>query len=307
LVSHHLALVGPTASGKSALALEVAKTLGGIELVSVDSMSVYRGMDLGTAKPTLADRAAVPHHMVDVAEPSEDFSVARFREAADQAIAGIEDRGCRALLVGGSALYLRAVVDRLTIPGRWPDLRAELERDAARSGGPNRLHQRLTAADPLAASRMEPTNGRRVVRALEVTLGSGRPFSSFGPGLDKHPPTRFRLAGVVLPRDVLDRRIAERFTAQMDAGLLDEVRALGIRPGGLSRTARQALGYRELFDHLDGHTTLEEAVATAIKRIRTFARRQIAWFRRDPRIRWFDAGENPVAALPDLLGEWACP
>jgi tRNA dimethylallyltransferase len=196
----HLALVGTTASGKSTLALEAARSLGGIEIVAVDSMQVYRGMDIGTAKPSPAERAEVPHHLLDVADPSEDFSVARFQAAARAVLVEIESRGNRALLVGGTGLYLQAVVDGLRLPGEWPDVRAELEAEAATPAGVGALHGRLAVADPPAAARIEPSNARRVVRALEVTLGSGQPFSSFGPGLDAYPPTTFRLAGVWLPR-----------------------------------------------------------------------------------------------------------
>src|SRR5205085_2215985 len=190
----HLALVGPTASGKSALALEVARRLPDVELVSVDSMQVYRGMDVGTAKPTAAERAEIPHHLLDLADPTENFSVARFQAEAEAAIAAIERRGHRALLVGGTGLYLQAVVDGLRLPGRWPDVRAELEKEVEREpAAVGAMHRRLADADPTAAARIEPGNARRIVRALEVTLGSGQPFSSFGPGLDAYPATdRFR-------------------------------------------------------------------------------------------------------------------
>lgn len=300
----HLALVGPTASGKSALALEVARRWPDVELVSVDSMQVYRGMDVGTAKPTPAERAEVPHHLLDLAGPDEDFSLARFAAAAREALAGVEARGHRALLVGGTGLYLRAVVDDLELPGRWPEVRAALEAEAAEPGGAAALHRRLAALDPLAASRTEPANRRRVVRALEVTLGAGRPFSSFGPGLGAHPATRFSLAGLWLPRPVVADRIAARYRAQVAAGFVDEVRALAARPGGLSPTARQALGYRELLAHLEGGAGLSEALSEAVRRTRAFARRQRVWFRRDPRIAWFAAPADPLAVLPALLGHW---
>ncbi len=304
----HLALVGPTASGKSALAMEVARRLGDVELVSVDSMQVYRGMDVGTAKPTVAERAEVAHHLLDLADPSEEFSVARFQAEAEAAIAGIEARGHRALLVGGTGLYLQAVVDRLAVPGRWPELRAELEAEAEKEpAAVGALHRRLADADPTAAARIEPGNARRIVRALEVTLGSGRPFSSFGPGLDAYPTTtRFRLAGVWLPRAVVNARIESRYRAQLDAGFLDEVRAL---PPDLSRTAKQALGYRELLAHLaePGKLPLDASVDEAVRRTREFARRQRSWFRRDPRITWLGTSRNPLDLLPALLGDWRRP
>jgi tRNA dimethylallyltransferase len=301
----HLALVGPTASGKSLLALEVARQLGDVEVVSADSMQVYRGMDIGTAKPPAAARDEVPHHLLDLADPSEAFSVARFQAAAREAIAAIEERGHRALLVGGTGLYVQAVVDDLDVPGEWPDVRAELEAEAVAVGGSHRLHHRLRVLDPTAAARMEPSNRRRVVRALEVTLGSGRPFSSYGPGLGAYPPTAFRLAGVWLPRERVASRIAERYAAQIELGFLDEVRALAAWPQPLSRTARQALGYRELLLHVEGRCSLEEAIGEAVRRTRAFARRQRTWFRRDPRITWLASPANPFAVLPTLLGNWS--
>src|SRR5690606_19247036 len=227
----HVAIVGTTASGKSALALELARRDPSIEIVSVDSMQVYRGMDIGTAKPTPAERAEVPHHLIDVVDPWEDFTVAWFAREARRAVAEITARGHRALLVGGTGLYLRAVVDDLQVPGRYPEVRAALEADRDTVG----LHRRLRELDPVAAGRMEPTNRRRVIRALEVTLGSGRPFSSYGPGLDVYPPSRFHLVGVRLPHEVVARRIAARYEQQMAAGFLDEVRRLLAHPRGMSR------------------------------------------------------------------------
>jgi tRNA dimethylallyltransferase len=207
------------------------------------------------------------------------------------------------LLVGGTGLYFQAVVNRLTPPGRYPRLRAELEAE----GDTASLYLRLEHLDPVAASRIEPGNRRRVVRALEVTVGSGRPFSSFGTGIDSYPPTGFRLAGLWLPRAVVSGRIATRLAAMVSVGLLDEVRRLAARPGGLSRTARQALGYRELLACLEGVMPLDQAVSEAVSRTRSFARRQRMWWRRDPRITWYGAGENPLAVIPALLGDWRSP
>lgn len=286
-----LAIVGPTASGKSALAMAVARAGNGFELVSVDSMQVYRGMDIGTAKPSPTEQSEVPHHLIDIADPAEDYTVARFQHDARAVLAGVGARSGRALLVGGTGLYLQAVVDRLTIPGQYPEVRSQLEAEADTAA----LHARLARLDPAAAARMEPTNRRRVLRALEVTEGSGRPFSSFGPGLDRYPATPVVIIGVRLPRDVVDRRIADRYRHQLRHGFVDEVRRLLDRPAGLSRTARQALGYRELIDHLQGRCSQEEAVEVAIARTRRFARRQERWFRRDPRIRWL-APDDPSRA-----------
>lgn len=293
--------MGPTASGKSAVAMAIARARTDVELVSVDSMQVYRGMDIGTAKPTVAERADVPHHLVDLAPPSEDFSVARFQESVAAALAAIEDRGHRAVLVGGTGLYLRAVIDDLAIPGQWPEIRAALEAEPDTAA----LHRRLTGIDPLAVTRMEPNNRRRIVRALEVSLGSGRPFSSFGPGLESYPPTRFRLVGLRVPREALALRIERRFHGMIDAGLVDEVhRLVRDHPMGLSRTARQALGYRELLAHVEDGVPLQDCIASAVRRTVRLARRQEAWFRRDPRITWYEAGDNPLAVVSQVLGDW---
>ena len=288
-----VAILGPTASGKSAVALEIARRAGDVELVAVDSMQVYRGMDIGTAKPSAADRAEVPHHLIDLAEPDEDFTVARYQRAYDEAITGILDRGRTPVLVGGTALYLRAVIDGLTIPGRFPEVREQLEAEPDTAA----LHGRLSSLDPLAASRMEPTNRRRIVRALEVTMGSGRPFSSFGPGLDAHPPAAVRLLALDVERAELDDRIAARFAAMVEAGLVEEVRTLAPR---LGRTARQALGYKEVLAHIEHDVPLDAAIDEAVRRTRKFARRQLAWFRRDPRIEWV----KPLDAVDTVLGDW---
>lgn len=292
-----VALVGATASGKSALAIAVAEHLGDVEIVSVDAMQVYRGMDIGTAKPSAAERAAVAHHVIDVADPSDDYAVARYQRDARAALDDIAAREKRALLVGGTGLYLRAVVDQLEIPGQFPEVRAELDAESDTVA----LHRRLVAVDPVAAARMEPTNRRRVVRALEVSVGSGRPFSSFGPGLDTYAPTPVAMVGLQVSRPVLDTRIDARYAAQLEAGFLDEVRVLSEKP--LSRTARQALGYKELLDHLEGSRSLDDAVDLARQRTRRFARRQERWFRRDPRITWVDATNNPSAAFALVLEE----
>ena len=308
MTATHLALVGPTASGKSQLALDLARALGDLEIVSVDSMQVYRRLDIGTAKPTAAERAAVPHHLVDVADPSEDWSVARFQAAARDAVTDIEARGHRALLVGGTGLYVQAVVDDLRFPGEDLELRAGLEGRTSEPGGVAAAYAELSERDPDAAARIDPHNARRIVRALEVIRLTGKPFSSFGPGVGVFGPTAFpvRLAGIWLPRPVLADRIESRFAAMQEAGLLDEVRGLAGSNGGLSRTARQAIGYKELLAHLEGaEPSVEAAFETAVRRTRSFARRQRMWFRRDPRITWYGAGENPASILPALLASWS--
>jgi tRNA dimethylallyltransferase len=278
-----LALVGPTASGKTALALELAPRLEA-EVVSADAMLVYRGMDIGTAKPTPEERALVPHHLVDLVDPGEEFSVARFQPLARAAIDQVLGRGRLPLLVGGSGLYFHAVVDQFVFPPTDAAVRARLESEAA-AGGLPAMYQRLADADPAAAARIQPGNLRRVVRALEVVELTGRPFSSFRGAMDA-PISRYRLTvlGLDPGQEMLRSRVAERVAAMAEAGLVEEVRRLATRP--LSRTARQALGYKELLDALELGTPLQEALDAVVKRTRAYARRQLAWFRRDPRVRW---------------------
>ena len=287
-------IVGPTASGKSDLALGVARLIGGAEIVTLDSMQVYRGMDIGTATPTAAEQAEVPHHLIDLVEVSEEFAVAELQARARSVIGEIRDRRAVPVLVGGTGLYVRAVIDELQIPGRYPKVRGGLEAESDTGA----LHRRLADLDPVAAGRMEATNRRRVVRALEVTIGSGQPFSSYGPGLGNYPPTPFVQVGLRWDRDRLDDRIAARYQRQLSDGFLDEVTALSVRP--MSRTAAQALGYGELLAHLRGEMALDEAVELAAVRTRRFARRQERWFRRDPRIRWLDAPTSPA----DVVSAW---
>ncbi|MCB1000320.1 MAG: tRNA (adenosine(37)-N6)-dimethylallyltransferase MiaA [Acidimicrobiales bacterium] len=302
-MSTSLVVLGPTASGKSDVAMSVATDPGLVEhgpfeIVAVDAMQVYRRMDIGTAKPTADDRDRVPHHLLDLVDPDHEFAVAEFVDAATTAAAEIAARGNRALLVGGTGLYLRALTDPMEIPGTWPVVRAALEARLAHESV-EALHAELTALDPDAAAKMEPTNARRVVRALEVCVGSGRRFSSYGPGLDRYPPVPFVQVGLRWPRPVLARRIETRVHRMVEAGLVAEVASLVERFPGLSRTARQALGYKEVIEHLEGLCSLDEAVATVVVRTRQFAVRQERWFRRDPRVRWLDIHDDPVAeAVP---------
>lgn len=294
-----VAIVGPTGSGKSSVAMAVAEHLRDVELVSVDSMQVYRGMDIGTAKPTADERRRVPHHLIDIVDPGVDFTVAEFQRAYRVATEGVRDRRAHAILVGGTGLYHRAAIDDLELPGEWPDVRSRLVTELERVGAPA-LHARLVEIDPPAAAKMEPTNGRRIVRALEVCEGSGRRFSSFGPGLDAYPESDIVQIGLRWDRGVLATRIEQRVGRMMADGLLTEVTGLAER--GLSRTARQALGYKELLSHLDGEQSLDEAVEQTIVRTRQFAVRQLRWFGRDPRVRWVDIEHDPVAeALPAVI------
>lgn len=296
------AIVGPTASGKSEAAIAVAEAIGA-EIVSVDSMTVYRGMDIGTAKPTPVERARVPHHLIDVVEPSEPFTVARYRELAEAAVRQIRERGRRVLLVGGSGLYFRAVVDRLAFPGTEPRTRAWLETEA-RILGAERLHARLRELDPEGAAKIEPANVRRTVRALEVAAVTGRPFSAFAEDWERYEPGRVRAAGIEAPREVLAARIEARVRAMLERGLLEEVGGLVARGFGRWLTASQAIGYAEFARHLAGELTLEEAVAITVRRTKELARRQMIWFRRDPRIRWFRVGPEGAVGLVDELVEY---
>lgn len=292
-----VALVGPTASGKSALAHSVAfEHHDQVEILAVDAMTVYRGMDLATAKPTRVERGEVSYHLLDLVDPSEEFTVAQFQVAARAAAADVWNAGHKVLYVGGTGLYGRAVLDDLALPGQYPHVRALLDERAHDELAT--LYGELESLDPLAASRMEPTNARRIVRALEVTYGSGRPFSSFGEGLTTYGPVRVVQVALQSDFEQLDVRIANRFHAWMDEGLLEEVMALASRPGGLSRTARQAVGYRELLRHLEEGADLATCVEDAIIQSRRLARRQRSWFLRDPRIEWFD---DPAAASARLL------
>jgi tRNA dimethylallyltransferase len=297
-----LALVGPTASGKSEAGGAIAGRLGA-EIVSVDSMLVYRGMDVGTAKPTPAERAGVPHHLVDVADPQEAFSVARYQALARVAVEDIDTRGRPVLLVGGSGLYFRAIVDDLEFPETDPAARDELQAEAE-ALGPDRLHERLAELDPAAAARIEPSNVRRTVRALEVAAVTGRPFSSYAERWERYPDERVRAAGIDVPREVLTARIHARVRGMVDAGLLDEVRALLDRGLFGWLTASRAIGYAEFARHLRGELSLEEASAETVRRTRELARRQMVWFRRDPRIRWFPAGERGAIEKVDELTEY---
>jgi len=296
-----VALVGATASGKSAAAHAAALAHGATEIVCVDAMTPYVGMDIGTAKPTRAERDEVRYHLLDVADPCEEMTVRRFQELCDAALGEIAARGHTALLVGGSGLYVRALVDGLEIPPEDPALRAALLARAGEPGGAEALHAELAAADPLGASRVDVRNARRLARAVEVVRTTGRPFSSFGAGLGSYPATDVAQLGIRFDAPRVDAAIEERFAHWLDRGLLEEVRALAARPEGLSRTARQAAGYRQLLEHVEGTEGLDAAVAEAIAATRRLARRQWRWFRRDPRIHWVDDAPGASSALATLL------
>ncbi len=296
-----VAVVGPTAAGKSELAVALAQRLGG-EVVNADSMQLYRGMDIGTAKVPVDRRGGVPHHLLDVLDVTETANVAEFQALAQAAIDDCLSRGVVPVLVGGSALYVRAVLDAFDFPGTDPAVRAELEAELAASGAAA-LHRRLQEVDPEAATRILPSNGRRLVRALEVIRITGRPFTARLPGPLFADPRTLAL-GLDVPRDVLDTRIEQRVDAMWAAGLVDEVRALEARGLRAGRTASQALGYAQVLAHLAGECTEQQARDETVRATRRFARRQLAWFRKDPRIRWlpYDADDLPRRAVDLLTG-----
>jgi tRNA dimethylallyltransferase len=297
-----LALVGPTAAGKTDASLELARRLDA-EIIVVDSMSVYRGMDVGTAKPSPQERAAVPHHLVDVADPTEPFSVARFQALAGAAASRIRAHGRIPFLVGGSGLYFRAVVDDLAFPGTDSRVRRTLEVEG-RVLGAERLHERLEGLDPDAARKIQPGNIRRTIRALEVAAITGEPFSGFAGGWDRYEASRVRAAGVSIPAAVLRERIEARARRMLDAGLIEETERLVGAGASSFVTASQAIGYLEAVRFLEGHLSREQVVLSIVRRTKDLARRQMAWFRRDPRIRWFEAGPEGAAAMVDRLEDF---
>jgi tRNA dimethylallyltransferase len=288
-----IAVVGPTATGKSDLAVALAQHLDG-EIINADSMQLYVGMDIGTAKLPPEQRGGVEHHLLDIWPISKSAAVAEYQVLARLAIAAIQDRGRVPILVGGSGLYLRGVLDKLDFPGESPPIRARLYRELDEQGAPA-LHARLTQLDPPAAAAILPTNGRRIVRALEVIELTGRPFTARMPGFE----SLYDCTQLGLDRVDLDERVERRVRWMMERGFLDEVR--GLVPHGLrdTPTAGKALGYAQLLDVLDDSGAvvgdLDEAVQNTIRATRRFVRRQRSWFRRDPRVKWLNG------AAPDLV------
>ena len=292
--THVIAVVGATATGKSRLAIALARALGG-EVVNADSMQLYQGMDIGTAKEREAAWQGVPHHLLDIWPVTRTANVADYQALARAAIDGIIGRGHVPVLVGGSGLYVRAALDDLNFHGTDRGTRARLETELAELG-PAALHARLAAVDPAAAAVILPSNDRRIVRALEVIEITGGPFTATMPGYEQVRPAV--QLGLTLPRPELDQRIEARVEAMWQAGLEAEVKDLvhqGLRDG---MTASRALGYQQMLRHLDGELTLDQARQDTVKATRRFARRQESWFRRDPRIRWLDAS-GPAGLLLD--------
>jgi len=292
------AVVGPTATGKSALGIALAQALGG-EVVNTDSMQLYRGMDVGTAKLAADERDGVPHHLLDIWDITEAASVAAYQRLARACVDGLRAAGRVPVLVGGSGLYVRAVLDRLEFPGTDPALRAELERELA-AAGPGVLHARLAELDPAAAAAILPSNGRRIVRALEVVEITGGPFTASLPD----PTPWYASVQLAVDRDDLDKRIDQRVRHMWQDGLVDEVRRLlpqGLRDG---RTAARALGYQQVLDYLDGECTEQEAFDATVTGTRRFVRRQRTWFRRDPAITWLDgAREDLVQRALEVIAQ----
>jgi tRNA dimethylallyltransferase len=286
-------IVGPTGVGKSALGVLVGQELDG-EVISADSMQAYIGMDIGTATPDAAEQAGVPHHLLDRWHPSHALTVAEFQRAARSAIEDVLDRGRLPIVVGGSGLYVSAIMDDLRFPGTDPAVRARLEGELGSIGAPG-LHERLAQLDPAAAAAILPSNGRRIVRALEVIELTGGTFTATLPNpVDVYRAVRI---GIEIPRADMDARIAARVQLMWDRGFVDEVCALDSRPPGLSTTAARALGYQQVLDYLSGRITEEQAQQQTVDATRRFARRQQRWFGRDRRIHWIGYDAD------DLLGQ----
>jgi tRNA dimethylallyltransferase len=297
-----LAIVGPTATGKSDLGMRVASAVDG-EIVNADALQVYRGLDIGTAKPGPEERRAIPHHLLDVVEPGERFSAGDFALLARRAIAEIGGRGRPAVVVGGSGFYLRALFRGLSpLPTADPVLRRELRRRAVEEG-PGVLHRELAALDPAAAERLPVADVQRVVRALEVVRVSGRTLSEWHAERPSEPPVSATWVGLTLPRAILYDRIAVRVARMLDAGWVDEVRQLlgaGLAP---EAPAFQAIGYREIVRYVRGEWDLERAVAETVRATRRFAKRQLTWFRNEPQVRWFDPRQlsDGISGVLDLM------
>jgi tRNA dimethylallyltransferase len=295
--THVIAVVGATATGKSGLAIALARALDG-EVVNTDSMQLYQGMDIGTAKEPEAAWHGVPHHLLDIWPVTRTANVADYQKLARAAIDGILARERVPVLAGGSGLYVRAALDDLNFPGTDGGTRARLEAELAVLG-PAVLHARLARLDPAAAAAILPSNGRRIVRALEVIEMTGGPFTATMPSYKQSRPAV--QIGLTLPRPELDQRIAARVDRMWQAGFETEVKDL-VRQGlPNGKTASRALGYQQMLRHLDGELTLTEARDETVKATRRFARRQESWFRRDPRVRWLDASQPPPSLLAEAL------
>jgi len=278
--------------------MAAAQVNGNTQIVVCDAMQVYKRMDIGTAKPTTEDQQLVQHHCIDLVAPSARFTVSDYQKDARAAVAKVHELGANALVVAGTGLYLTSLIDELSFPGEWPSVRAELQREPDVAA----LYRHLKALDPVAAKNIERSNRRRIERALEVCIGSGKPFSDNAPGTGAYPDNGVVQIGLLWPRDVLVKRVESRVKSMLQRGFLEEVAQLR-KDGAMSQTARQALGYAELNRHLDGKCTLDQAVGDIVTHTRQFAVRQERWFRRDPRIRWVHIEKDPVAEIAPILAE----
>ena len=278
--------------------MAVAQVNGNTQIVVCDAMQVYKRMDIGTAKPTTDDQQLVQHHCIDLVAPSARFTVSDYQKDARAAVAKIHESGANALVVAGTGLYLTSLIDELSFPGEWPAVRAELQREPDVAA----LYRHLKALDPVAAKNIERSNRRRIERALEVCIGSGKPFSDNAPGTGAYPDNGVVQIGLLWPREVLVKRVESRVKAMLQRGFLEEVVQLR-KDGAMSQTARQALGYAELNRHLDGRCTLDQAIGDIVIHTRQFAVRQERWFRRDPRIRWVHIEKDPVSEIAPILAE----
>lgn len=297
-----LVLVGPTASGKTELSVELALQLNG-EVVSADSMLIYKGMNIGTAKPTLAERKNIPHHLIDIIEPWEEFSVAQYQPRAEQAIADIHQRNKLPILVGGTGLYVRAIIDNYNfdVPGGDQQLRQHLMQLKYQLGN-QWLHRQLAKVDPVAAEKIHHNNVRRVIRALEVYQLTGRRFSDTNQ-VSYRTNAKYNTAmfGINYPKEVLDQRINKRVDAMLAAGLVDEVKHLIKHGLKRSSTAMQGLGYKEIAAYIDTETSLDDAVELLKRDTRRYAKRQFSWFKRDPRIHWIDGHKCSPSIFKDKI------
>lgn len=303
-----ICIVGPTASGKSALAVALAHALDG-EVISADSMQVYRGMDIGTAKITTQEMEGIPHHGIDLLEPQERYSAFYFQDYARRSIGEVAERGKVPILCGGTGLFVHSVLFPMafTAAGEDKALRADLAREA-QERGPESLHQRLQAVDPVSAARIHSNNVKRVIRALEVYALTGQPMSSFDEGAFEEPEPLYRpllWLGLHLPREELVRRIDDRVEAMMEAGLAQEAQRLwaqGLRPE--THTAMQGIGYKQFAPYFTGNATLPQAVERIKIETRQFAKRQMSWFKREKLIRWLDASQDPQGLVSQALALW---
>ena len=278
--------------------MAAAQVNGNTQIVVCDAMQVYKRMDIGTAKPTTEDQQLVQHHCINLVAPSARFTVSDYQKDARAAVAKVHELGANALVVAGTGLYLTSLIDELSFPGEWPSVRAKLQREPDVAA----LYRHLKALDPVAAKNIERSNRRRIERALEVCIGSGKPFSDNAPGTGAYPDNGVVQIGLLWPRDVLVKRVESRVKSMLQRGFLEEVAQLR-KDGAMSQTARQALGYAELNRHLDGKCTLDQAVGDIVTHTRQFAVRQERWFRRDPRIRWVHIEKDPVAEIAPILAE----